>query len=295
MLTNLDPDTRLPFILKVRNLNKIEQAKREKQHSHLKMGSFDLGEVPCIIAIVEKALSLKNLDELRSKGIGLLELRIDSFNIPFPEIIDFARLAHSRGFGILGTIRLPSQKFEKNEKLKGTLLYKEERERLGLFEQILPYVDAIDIELETESEYKQALLALARKKKRLVLLSTHNFSHTPETSQMQRVLQEAQSYKVNFIKLAYYAKEQQDLERLFYFASEYHAKREEGQPYLIWIAMGPWGLLSRVLAFFVGSLFSYAFIDRANAPGQFSVDQLHQEFLRYHPGYRKYIDTLKGS
>ena len=236
---------------------------------------------PRIIAIAERPLSPKELDKLQSKGLDLLELRVDSFTRPLPEIIDFARLAQRRGFGILGTIRSQSQKFEDKEK-----------ERLRFFEQLLPYVDAIDIELETETKHKQALLALARQQKRLVLLSTHNFSHTPEIKQMQAALQEAQSCKADFVKLAYYAEKQSDLEELFSFASAYHAKRKEGQPYLIWISMGPWGLLSRVMAPFWGSPFSYAFIDQANAPGQFSVDQLHQEFLCYHPGYRKYIDSL---
>ena len=257
------------------------------------LGRIVLGKRPHIIAIVERPLSLQELDGLQSKGVFLLELRVDSFRLPFSQIIDFARLAQTKGFGLLGTLRLQSQSFEKNEKDEKALSAEQGTEGLGSrlrsFEEILPYVDAVDIEAETESKDKEALLALAHQKKRQILFSTHNFSYTPEVKQMQSILEEAQSYKADFVKLAYYAQDQEDLGRFFSFTFLYEAKRKEQAPHLIWIAMGPWGLLSRVLASFTGSLFSYAFIDQPNAPGQFSVEQLHQEFLRYHPAYCEYL------
>ena len=255
--------------------------------------------VPRIVAIVEeRLLSQEGLRELQKKGVTLIELRMESLSCPLSEIVDFARLAQSdKGFGLIATVRLrsQSQKFQerreddptKASELSMRADLKKGGGRLKLFEALAPYADIIDLELETEEEEKKALLSLARRQNCQLLLSDHNFSFTPEVKEMQLALEEARSCGADFLKLAYYTKNQNELGLLFQFAFKYHRERKEGDPRLVWIGMGPWGLISRVLSSFTGSPFSYAFLERPNAPGQFSVDQLHQEFLRYHPAYCK--------
>ena len=268
------------------------------------MKGLSLAMRPQIVSILEAPLQLEELEDLKKKGLTLLELRMESFANSLAEIVDFAKIARTQDFKLLATARLPSQKFQNNkEHLDGQDPFpfmgpiknksKEAKEgRMELFEGIAPYADIIDVERETEGKEKASLLSLLRRNKCQLLLSEHNFGCTPECSQMQAALGEAQELRADFLKLAYYIRDQEDLGRLFSFSYEYHRKRKEGEPRLIWIGMGPWGLFSRVLASFSGSPFSYAFLTRPNAPGQFSVDQLHQEFLRYHPEYQKYIEGL---
>ncbi len=240
--------------------------------------SLGLGGLPRIIAIIERILSREELASLQSKGVYLLEFRLDALiSFPQAEVLGFASLSHGQGFGLLITLR------EKKDVEELSFV-----QQIDLFHALLScsYVDGVDIEYENQE--RLSLLDKARQSQCLLMLSTHDFSQTPEASQMEAMLEEAKNLSVDVVKLAYYANSSQDLTRLADFSL--HCSF----PHLVWIAMGPWGKLSRLMACFFGSLLVYAFLDRANAPGQFSVDEIHDELLRYHPKYHDYIDTLRS-
>ncbi len=195
-------------------------------------------------------------------------------------MISFTELAHKESFGILGTIR-----YEEETKIKA------EGRRIELFSQIMPHVDAIDIEFECPLSQKERICKLAQKHNCPLLLSSHNFKMTPSTEEMEKVYEESQSLDADILKLAYHAHNEQDVERLMKFALKY----KKHLP-IVWISMGPWGILSRIMSLFLGSPFTYAYIDSANALGQLSVSELHQELLRFHPKYPKIdINTLHFS
>ena len=235
-----------------------------KQRVPLSLGNVLLGEIPQIVVIVERVLQISE-QQLLDKGVRLLELRADAFTSQaIPTLLRFATNARKKGFGLLGTIR---QQVTRNQK-----------QRLSLYHQLLPYVDAVDIEYE-DCE-RGGLVQSAQTQEKLVLLSTHNFSMTPKIQEMESVIKEAQKLNANIVKLAYYIKNSQDLQRLIDFSL--HCSF----PWLVWIGMGPWGLISRILSLLLYSPFTYAFLEHPNAPGQLSVTELHNALMRYHPAYK---------
>ena len=228
----------------------------------LSLGPIELGPIPRIAGILERALRPGEADTLWRAGVSVLEFRVDAFSDGPDAALAAARDAAGGAFGLLGTVR--------DTEWRG-------RERLPVFERLLEHVHCIDVEFEAPE--RADLAALARERGRMSLLSTHDFSRMPADDELQAVLDEARRLKTDLVKIAAFAQSRADLLRLLRLCEQ-----TTDLP-LIAIAMGPWGLFSRVAAPFYGSLLSYGFLDQANAPGQLSATELHSEFLRYHPEY----------
>ncbi|MCR9142551.1 MAG: type I 3-dehydroquinate dehydratase [bacterium] len=247
----------------------------------LQFGSIALGSIPRIAAIIERPLPEPELSRLRESGISILEFRADQFPGGIPALKSYLESTDFGGFARLATVRVD---YPADTPLHPARVPAFES-RTDAFETLLPLVDAVDVEVE--SPERAALVRQAREAQRLVVLSSHDFTKTPRPERFEEIVREAEALQVNILKLAVFARDPRDLQRVLAFTKDCRF------PHLVTIAMGEYGLISRVAAPFFGSLISYGFIDQANAPGQLSAADLHAEFLRYHPAYRADFESRR--
>ena len=56
-----------------------------------KIGNFELGIKPGIVAIIDEMISVQEITALKGKGIDLIELRIDCFDAPLEETVSYVK------------------------------------------------------------------------------------------------------------------------------------------------------------------------------------------------------------
>lgn len=223
-----------------------------------KIGNFELGIKPGIVAIIDEMISVEEITALKGKGIDLIELRIDCFDAPLEETVSYVKkIRSSIDIPSIGTVR--ETDFNKNN-------------RLEFFQAIAPFVDCVDIELGTPISKE----ILACSKGKTILVSEHDFEKTPSIDALQSMVDRALLQGADIIKIAVMARSIADVTRLLRFT-------EDCKVPLVTIAMGPLGSVSRVIAPLFGSLFTYGFIHRPVAPGQLSVEKLIEERTLYFP------------
>jgi 3-dehydroquinate dehydratase-1 len=221
-----------------------------------KIGSFELGKKPGIVAIIDEMISVEEIRTLR--GIDLIEFRIDCFDTPIEETVSYVKEVRSSvDIPSIGTIR--ETDFNRNS-------------RLQFFQAVVPFVDCVDIELGTP--ISEEILACSKGK--TILVSEHNFEKTPSDDVLHSMVDKAMLQGADIVKIAVMARSTADVTRLLRFT-------EDCKVPLVTIAMGPLGRVSRVIAPLFGSLFTYGFIHRPVAPGQLSVEKLAEEISLYFP------------
>jgi len=224
-----------------------------------KIGSVELGKRPRIVAVVNGFISLGTLKKIKSRGVSLLEIRVDLFPAGFDEVVMYIKkLRNNLAMPMIGTIRETG-----NNK----------RNRLSLFERILPLVDCVDIEIDAGICREVVLMASDK----TILISEHNFKRTPPDKELARIVEKANTLGADIIKIAALAKSREDVVRLLQFTKSRPEK-------LVTIAMGEIGRLSRIAAPLFGSLFTYAGIHEDVAPGQLSLEETLAAIRRYYPG-----------
>jgi len=133
-----------------------------------------------------------------------------------------------------------------------------------------PAVEAVDIELVTlRSGRGQHVVDRAREHGVTVVVSTHDFTGTPDRQQL-RALLDAASARGDVAKLAVTAEDVTDVLDLLSVTAE---ATRAGQT-VATMAMGEAGRHSRVVAPLYGSRIGYAPLDRerATAPGQYDLE-----------------------
>lgn len=147
-------------------------------------------------------------------------------------------------------------------------------ERLATLRSALehPRVTAVDIELPTVLDGNgQEMLELARELGATVIVSAHDFEHTPPPNEMERVLTTAHSHG-DIAKLATTAHNRQDALDLLTVT---HTLTADGKS-IATMAMGQPGRHTRAVAPIYGSRISYAPLraQNATAPGQYELATL---------------------
>jgi 3-dehydroquinate dehydratase I len=125
----------------------------------------------------------------------------------------------------------------------------------------------IDIELQTKNlEHVVA----AVKKRAACVISRHNFENTPSIDELKAVLERQLKAGADACKIVTLAKDVRDNWTILDLISQYPAVS------IVAFAMGPLGLLSRVLSPLAGAYFTYASIEtgKESAPGQITVKEL---------------------
>ncbi|MBL8022643.1 MAG: type I 3-dehydroquinate dehydratase [Leptospirales bacterium] len=218
-----------------------------------RLGSIEV-TAPEIIGVVDSVIAQADLDRLSARGLRVLEFRFDSFKEPIAAAVELAR-ANRPKFAILGTMRETETNSKSLESAHA---------------QFIEVVDAVDIEIATKEPLCSSLVSIVRNAGKQLMISHHNFSNVPATGDLNSIYEQARRMSPDFIKFAIAARSRAEVESLMRFLV---AHTGEGVPLSVF-AMGKPGLISRVAAGMLGSLFTYGYLTEPNAPGQLSAVEL---------------------
>jgi 3-dehydroquinate dehydratase-1 len=143
-----------------------------------------------------------------------------------------------------------------------------EKERLNLFERLLPHVEYIDIELRNFSLYSEVISA-ARAAAKQLIISVHDFEQTPSEEQMERWANESEAqYPGAIFKISTQLNSWEELVRLGNFLVG------QSRIKVAAMGMGPFGKISRLLFAQLGSELIYTACGEAALPGQWDFRTL---------------------
>lgn len=133
-------------------------------------------------------------------------------------------------------------------------------------------VDIIDIELFQEKASIQEIVEFAHTQNVAVIISNHEFEHTPPKEEIIKRLIKAQSLGADLPKMAVMPKNVEDVITLLDATNT--MKKQHANGPIITMAMAGTGSISRMAGELFGSDVTFAAAKRASAPGQIPVDQL---------------------
>lgn len=227
----------------------------------VKIREFDLQNKTGIVASigedpVNSSITAKQL------GADILEIRLDLLNIQTPEDAwdTIEKIRSKVNLPCIATLRSR----EEGGYWSGT-----EKNRINLLLDIVPSVDAVDIELSAPD--KNWVIKGASNAGVTVVVSSHNFTSTPSVEEMYEILDSCHDSGVDIAKLALMPETMQDVLDLFQVTLDFPKP-------ISTIAMGKLGKHSRIIAPFYGSVLTYGSVTNAVAPGQLRVDKL-KEFM----------------
>jgi 3-dehydroquinate dehydratase-1 len=203
--------------------------------------------------------------QIKTVGADLLELRVDLFhNQDCSYILNQIKNRRQLKIPLLLTVR--------NQKKEGALRDWSNNRKREIIVAALPLVDLIDIELS--SALLKETLFMARRLKKKIIVSKHDFTHTP--SHLENIFKKALSTRADMIKVAVKANSLDDVWRLVEFTRHYRKHA------LITLSVGDIGKISRLILPAAGSLYAYAFLDKPTAPGQIEAKTLkaHLDFYK---------------
>ena len=234
------------------------------------LGKKRLGKGPAIAAVVADRLGKADLTRAEKTGADLVELRLDTLKKRDASALikTLSWFRKTSNTALLLTIR--------SKKEGGRYAVKDD-ERLRLFTELTPYVDGIDIELSSKKIIKE-VVRIARRNKKTVVVSFHDFKATPGASALAATVKRAREAGGQIVKVAAYAKGAEELRRL----SALLIAEKKAEKDMIVIAMGSGGSkMSRVFFPLMGSLITYGSLTSSTAPGQMSVRDIKKELARY--------------
>ena len=153
-----------------------------------------------------------------------------------------------------------------------------EYNRLSLYKELIPHVSVVDIELSSKTILGD-VVENAHHDKKSVIVSYHNFDKTPPLSELDKILKRAKSAGADIVKVATFAKDHQDIQKLARFTVE------NANQNIVTIAMGEIGAISRLFFPALGSLLIYAPLSSKDktAPGQIGCKELSLLVKRFYP------------
>jgi 3-dehydroquinate dehydratase-1 len=236
----------------------------------LSIGPVALNGTPRIVAPFTDKTPLDAIQRAQRLGIDIAEARIDQFEL-FEQSYVLEQLEKFDGTPVIATIRSEAE---------GGRWRLTEAERLSLFAGVIPRVQAVDIELSSESILPK-VAAAAREAGKLVMVSYHDFEGTPGLDQLAGRVHEARQRGADLVKIATTTSGREHLATL---ANLVMAHSGEG---LVVIGMGNEGLKTRLFLPALGSLMTYAFLDAPTAPGQLHFDDTFRLLRLLYPDFEQ--------
>ena len=225
----------------------------------VKIGTCDLDKRPAIVSVIDDDPA-ENAKAANWLGADVLELRLDLLNFSDREEAkkSIERIKANTKLPCIATNRLQSDggKWEASED-----------ERIAVLTDLLPFVEAIDIELSTDADQRSKLIDAAKAAGVTVIVSAHDFNATPSVEEMKKTLTSAHDLGADIAKLAVMAQSNQDVLDLLQVTADMDKP-------VCTIAMGELGKHSRIVAPCYGSRLTYGVIAKAVAPGQIKIHEL---------------------
>jgi len=204
--------------------------------------------------------------QIKSLGVGLLELRADLFKKLEPAYVK-AQVQRRK------QLKIPLLLTLRNQKEEGAVKICSDELKWHIIITCLPFVDMVDIELR--SPLLKQVVILAHKLKVKVVISSHYFQSMP--ADLDAVLKQAVSAKADIVKIAAKAQTFDDVLTMLSFT-----RRWSRQHALITMSLGPLGTISRLVFPMAGSLYTYTFLNKPTAAGQVDVKTLKAHLKFYH-------------
>jgi 3-dehydroquinate dehydratase-1 len=225
----------------------------------MNIGRVTLGSFPRIVVILHDQAPVRSLKTLKGNGADIVEARIDLFHSAEIESIlnSLKRIKQTSRLPIIATIRRSEDGGKRSVP---------DHTRLEFFKVIIPLVDCIDTEID--SPITDEVIRLAKRRKKKVIVSYHNFKETPSDQHLVKLIRKGKIKGGDIVKLAVTGRNVDDVARLLTLT---HKHRDT---HLITISMGKKGQISRVVAPLFGSLLTYGYVDSPIAPGQLSIGEL---------------------
>lgn len=230
----------------------------------LKIGKIELGRIPRVAVTISDREDNKLI---KSLFIDILEIRVDQFKNTEPTYVqNVIKKRKKIGLPLILTVRSYEEGGEKD--VSNEL-------KLSIFKKNIPLVDAVDIELK--SPVLSEVVRSARKNKKMVIVSWHNFKMTPNDKMLKDTLNKAKRSGAHLVKIAVKANKAEDLNRLMRWTIENRSKN------IITISLGEIGSISRLIFPGLGSLITYAYINKPSGLGQRPLDELRGHLRTYYP------------
>ncbi len=210
---------------------------------------------------------------LKASCADVIEVRVDQF-------ADRTEGSVQKNLARRSKLRIPLILTVRNDPREGARPpFLSAAQKLRIFESAIGLVDAVDIELS--SELLPKVMALARRRRKTVIVSVHDFRETPSPTRLERILQRAKGKGADIVKVAVLANSPDDVRRLLAFTLKH--RREN----LIVISLGTRGAISRLAFPAAGSLLTIGYLDKPMAPGQLPVSRLKKDLRAYYPAYKQ--------
>ncbi|MCZ7592384.1 MAG: type I 3-dehydroquinate dehydratase [Kiritimatiellae bacterium] len=222
------------------------------------LGFVKIGPAPSVVGVASRMATLNDIAST-VPACDVVEVRRDIIG---PEAARWLR-ATSAHPPILLTVRAEKE---------GGKWTDSESVRAAEYIALLPYVDAVDVELESDAF--PVVTAEAKKMKRTVVGSFHDFKVTPDESRLHELIERGASAGADIVKIAAWTETEADVERLEALLN-IHASAP-----LAVMGMGPLGVASRLRLAASGSCLVYGFLDEESAPGQLSAAELMRRLRR---------------
>ncbi len=208
-------------------------------------------------------------ESLISKGIDVLEIRVDLFqNLDLQHIQENIKQRQHTQLPLILTIRTDTAEgAQPNNGIS-------EDFKMQILKDSMEYIDAVDIEL-TSPLLKQTI-ELAHQHSKRIIISSHNFNHTPSEEALELIFQKAKEYNADIVKIAAQANALEDVCVLTAFTMK-HAKDD-----IITMSLGEKGKISRLVFPAMGSLLTYSFLGKPSAPGQIPLKKLQEHLKIYY-------------
>ena len=140
----------------------------------------------------------------------------------------------------------------------------ERKSILKLIAEYNPYL--LDVEFETLRKDKKFVKSMKTSKTK-ILVSWHDFKKTPNLISLKKTLRKMTKLS-DFVKIVTMAKTVNDATKILSLYSNISKTK------LIAFSMGEEAKFTRILCLHMGSPFTYVSLEKAIAPGQFSLDEV---------------------
>lgn len=219
------------------------------------------GRKPKVVAVFSEPVSKELAERVKLAGADIGEIRMDLFRSHDIGIISRSiNTIKNSGMDVILTIRkdIWQRRYRKDP----------EKRRLSWFNKLIPLVDFVDIEEEAD-EIREEVIARAKKEKKGVIYSYHNFNKTPERAHLEKILKRFINSGADILKIATMARNMSDALRLLGFV-----KLKSQGVKIVGISMGKGYEFTRILGGVLGSYLTYGYTNKTVAPGQLSVYEL---------------------
>ncbi len=215
-----------------------------------------------IVGCVGSPATFRSCTRRAPSDCDWLEVRLDLTGLCDGRWLNWCAAAQSLGRPVLLTLRSASE----GGRWNGT-----EAERMALYREALPVVNAVDMEIRSRGF---ATLATAARKHRVrVIGSFHDFTGTPSLSKLARLEARGRSLGADIVKIATTVRHATDLATLFALPIQANG------PICV-LGMGERGAISRVALPCAGSCLAYGSLVAATAPGQPTCRRLARDLAR---------------